>query len=236
MKSAIELYQEAYNLHFRQGRPELARELYREIIDRFPDADERKYAQFLLARISSTVDTPQAQAASSSLPALATLSLLVSFIALAGIGGLFYFIKQQQNALDYFEKIQMGIHAMAQNSDEDALVILREAKILAPRRTAAYILASQIYARKNRFELAESEYKLLLSMVPDNTFAQEQATAMRRKQEEARTASQQAAIQGKLQPVLPPPAATPPSAPQRPQIEEDSEPTHKVLDTEVNYF
>ncbi len=236
MKSAIELYQEAYNLHFRQGRPELARELYREIIDRFPDADERKYAQFLLARISSTVETPQAQAASSSLPALATLSLLVSFIALAGIGGLFYFIKQQQNAFDYFEKIQMGIHAMSQNSDEDALVILRDAKILAPRRTAAYMLASQIYAQKGRFELAESEYKLLLSIAPDNAFAQEQATAMRRKQEEAKAAREQAAAIPSAPVPAPAPVATPLPEPKKLKAEEKPEAPHKVLDTEVNYF
>ncbi len=233
MKSAIELYQEAYNLHFRQGRPELARELYREIIERFPESDERKYAQFLLARISTTVETPQPQSASSSLPAIAALSLLVSFIALAGIVGLFYFIKKQQNSVDYFERVMVGIHAIAQRNDDDALAVLREAKILAPRRTAAYVLASQIYIRKERFDLAESEYKLLLSMDPENTFAQEQLTAVRQRQEEARSQRKQA-IQSVPAPILP--SSPAPVREPMPNLEEESEPQPKVLDTDVNYF
>lgn len=183
MKSAIELYQEAYNLHFRDSRPDLAKELYREIIDRFPDSDERKYAQFLIARISPPSETPH-QPSSSTFSIVASISILFCIIAIAGSAGLFYLFTLEKNSSEYIEQIYIASNLMQKESYDEALVFLQQAKLIQPKRLAAYSLSSQIYIIKNRFDLADTEYKILLSIAPNNIFAQEQLAQIAKKQKD----------------------------------------------------
>lgn len=192
MKSAIELYQEAYSLHFKEGKPELAKELYQNLIEAYPDSDERKYAQFLLSRISSPTEALP-RPGTVSFPVVAAVSILLGLIALAGSIGLFFLFQREQNSSLYFEKVLLSMTAMQSQDYDDALLFLREAKLIDPKRLAGYVLSSRIYEKKGRYDLAEEEYRVLLSVEPNNVFAQDQIryVAKREKleQEEAAKAS-----------------------------------------------
>ena len=238
MKSPIELYQQAYHLHFREGKPDLAKELYRQIIEQYPDSDERKYAQFLLARLSPVMEnTPHAPSASFSF--FAAVSFFISFLAAAGIVGLFFLHRLDEKSNAYMEKIILATHTTQMENYDQALLFLREAKLIDPDREAAYSLASEIYFKKERYDLAKAEYKALLSVSPSNLYAQERLDLIeqREKDAQAKVAEKQKEAQ---QPQIPPPQPAPGTskAPALPPEEEPLKeaPSKNIDKSDVTYF
>lgn len=181
--SAIELYKEAYDLHFKRGKPEMAQELYKKIIARYPDSEERKYAQFLLER-SSVSQEPREAIRTSSASIVPVLAFVIAFVAIAGTVGLFFMMKSEQKSFLYFEKVMLAMNAIQNSNYSMATMFLREAKTVQPKGVAAYSIMSQIYLKDKQFKLASAEYKQFLSLVPKNIFAQEQLSLIAQKKQE----------------------------------------------------
>jgi tetratricopeptide (TPR) repeat protein len=234
MKSAIELYQEAYSLHFKEGKPDLAQELYKNIIEAYPDSDERKYAQFLLSRISSPVEAAP-RTSSVSYPIVTAITILLGLVAIAGSIGLFFLFQREQNSSLYFEKILLSMSATQGENFDDALLFLREAKLIDSKRLAGYALSSRIYEKKGRFDLAEEEYRAMLSVQPNNIFAQEQMRLVTKRGKIALEAQTQAAAP-KTESAEP--SIKPTEAPPLPKVNDRlKEEKTKVLDnSQINYF
>ncbi len=172
MKSAIELYQEAYSLHFKENRPDLAKELYREIIEKYPDSDEREYAQFLLTKITPQADTETAER-TSSFPLVAAISFFIGITLIIANIGFFVFITKEQKSSMYMEKIILAINSIQSGNSYEALLHLSEAKYIQPKRIGSYSLASEIYVSKKRFDRAMDEYRSIIAIDPSNMFALE---------------------------------------------------------------
>ena len=58
MASAIELYRDAYDLDYRKGDWETAEDIYRKIVTKYPQSEEKEYALVHLERIEKLKADP----------------------------------------------------------------------------------------------------------------------------------------------------------------------------------
>jgi outer membrane protein assembly factor BamD (BamD/ComL family) len=174
MKSAIELYKEAYELDYRKGNWEDAEDLYKKIIATYPHADEKEYSEVHLARIQRLKETggederllPSRGTARSSASGLSVVSFLLCLLLLAA-GGYFFFSNMQlRQRIDNQSIIIQGLHAFNNGNLIRAETDFQKAQIAFPKDELPYMLLIDTYIMTEKINLAETELSKWKVTVP----------------------------------------------------------------------
>ncbi|MBD3420953.1 MAG: hypothetical protein GF398_12610 [Chitinivibrionales bacterium] len=88
-KTSLELYQQAFDLHYNQQRIQDACSLYKDIIRQFPDSNESAYAALQLEKIGAE-QVVGTLGGNSGVSIWVILLLAGNLLALAAIGGWHY--------------------------------------------------------------------------------------------------------------------------------------------------
>ncbi len=182
---AIELYQEAYYLHKKEGRLDDAMVRYNQIISQFPTSEEAKYARIQLQSIRQAQGSapaypaysPSGNYAAFSLDNEPTVSAKRSGLAAAGfvfsllaIVGLAVLVFWQYSAMIESDRLQnqqaMQLKIMeaeisiGQGDFERAEKILNKVKV---QYLQAYFVLGDLYLKQEKYDEAVVQYEMLLS-------------------------------------------------------------------------
>jgi tetratricopeptide (TPR) repeat protein len=164
--SPLELYETAYRLHYAENKIPEALKYYEALIKEFPESNECGYAVVQIQKIKSN-DVAASIAAKGKAHPLATLSFLLCLFIMAGVGGGWILL---QNKLSIAQKqASLSVRALSNvinGNDEDALMLLKEMKLLEPTDITPYELSAHIYRKAGRIDKARSEYDTFFSINP----------------------------------------------------------------------
>lgn len=168
MASAIELYQQAYNLDYRQGDWESAEELYQRIIEQYPHSDEKEYAKVHLDRIQRLKGDPKdpelEPVHSGGTGGLAVFCLFLSLILIAGTCFLGYYYWQLQNRVLSQELILQGIVSEQAGDNNAAQMLYEHVRKAYPGNTLAYACLAELFLKhgdKHRAEQMSNEWAIV---------------------------------------------------------------------------
>jgi tetratricopeptide (TPR) repeat protein len=163
MATAIELYQKAYELDYRQGDWEQAEEIYRKIIERFPHSEEKEYAEVHLERLEKLKGNPDdmplkpVSQQSGSGAGIAAFSLVLSFLLLGAVGFSMYYLWLQDKKDKYTDMLLEGTMSEKTGNIKDAVITFKQAQTLLPRQPQAYRFLAELRLAQGHIELAEKE-------------------------------------------------------------------------------
>jgi hypothetical protein len=143
----LELYENAYRLHFHEKKTGEAAVIYEAIIRTFPDSDECGYAFLQLQKIrASELDgTLKSRSASNPLVMIAfTAGILALVIAL---GGGMFLLKQISKENRRSTLAVTALSKLFSGDEESALRLLDEMKDASRQDVLAFELSSAIYRR-----------------------------------------------------------------------------------------
>ncbi len=168
MASAIELYQRAYNLDYRQGDWEEAEDIYKEIVERYPYSDEKEYAQVHLERIQRLKGNPSdpelQPVRSGSAVGLTVFSFFLTLLLIVGTGFLGYFFWQHQNRDVSLELVVQGILSERVGSANNAQLKYEQAIKEDPGNILAHQSLAELFLKhgdKTRAETAGRNWALV---------------------------------------------------------------------------
>jgi len=145
----LELYEEAYRLHYHEKKiPEAAR-IYETIIRDFPDSNECGYAFIQLQKVKANDVSKALKKGPASLYPMLIVAFTSSFIAVivAIIGTLFLF---QQLRLEH-QRATLAIIALSKiycGKEDYALKVIDEMKVSSPLDVLVSELSSDIISKK----------------------------------------------------------------------------------------
>lgn len=166
MKSAIELYKEAYELDFRSGDWEGAEELYKRIIEKYPHSTEKEYAQLHLGRINNLKNAGGEEeplkptrtiVRSGPGSVLGIIAFILMLLLAASSPFLYYLYKEQNNKMNSQEWTIMGLYYQNLGKDKMAKKAFGQAYRIYPGNTAAYKMMN---AKPIRSETSANEAEL----------------------------------------------------------------------------
>ncbi len=173
MASAIELYRDAYHQDYRKGDWETAEELYKKIVAKYPQSDEKEYALVHLDRLEKLKADPDDQElkpsrpdTSSSSNALSVVNfffILISFLCLAGLGYLFWIQKQE---IQYVELILQGQLSEKAGQYQTASDLYKRACKTNTEKPLAFQFLSEFYLSRAEYGLAQSTLDIWKSAHP----------------------------------------------------------------------
>ena len=162
--SPLELYENAYRLHYTENRIPAAVELYKQLIKEFPDANECGYAVIQLQKIkaqnvaaSFSESTPVANEKKVN-----TIILVCLFLSIGSLLFSVYLYGNFSAQLRAEKKLSAtamnALGKIARNEPEEALQLLSELKRLNPKAIAPYEFAADIYRKQLKYDEARNEY------------------------------------------------------------------------------
>ncbi len=165
-QSPLELYQTAYNLHYRERKISSACLVYERIIRDFPQSDAAAYASVQLQKIQAN-ETLRKLARGKAPVGPIILFSAINFILLVG-ALLFGFIqiRQIRTSVDNQKTMARAIGKMYANQDEQALEILNDLKIIAQGDITPYALSAEIHRKNKRFLKARKEFETFRRLYP----------------------------------------------------------------------
>jgi len=200
-KSSLDMYEEAYTLHYQERKLAEARDLYDKIIEHFPDSDEAGYAVVQIGKIdaqSITRTTPSSR--SRPTRKAVTTAVILSCVAcigvLAGGGALFFFVRQNQRTVQQLKTerestrrqivaVKLLLTAVGKagtGHPESAIQIVREVKTLTPGDKTPYIIAADIYQHAGKYDRAIQEYQDLGAAFPLAEFVGDKIAMLKKEQ------------------------------------------------------
>lgn len=163
MASAIELYRDAYHLDYRKGDWETAEELYKKIVAKYPQSEEKEYALVHLERIEKLKADPDAQElqpsragssnAGSAFGVVNFIFILILFLGLAGLGYLYW---GQMQELRYTELLLQGQLSEKAGETKTASDLYKQACKAVPGKSLAFQFLSEFYLAQGKYGLAQS--------------------------------------------------------------------------------
>lgn len=173
MPSAIELYKRAYDLDFRNGDIDYAETLYNEIIEKFPESEEREYASIHLERIRRLRNDPQNPILKSAIRKdgvngmvifnfMLTMLLLVSF----GFGAWFLYSKDRE--LKSLTFVADGQISEKQKNYGNAIEKYLHASKFSPHNPLPHRCLAELYLKQKEFKLAGIEANQWLLLAPND--------------------------------------------------------------------
>ncbi len=164
MASAIELYQRAYDLDYRNGDWESAEELYHEIIERYPYSDEKEYAQVHLERIQRLKGNPkdpeiQPVRSGSGAVGLAVFSFFLTLLLIVGTGYIGYFGWKMQKRQLSQELILQGMMSEQMGNVNNAQLKYEQAQKEDETNALAYQSLAQLFLKHGEKARAAAEFK-----------------------------------------------------------------------------
>lgn len=168
-KTPLQIYQRAYNLHYKEENMQGACELYKTLIKSFPESDVAGYAAIQLSKIQSQAISdrlPDGQASSRDGGSFLTYLMILATLCIIGwlIGS--HFITMKQNA--YMNKLIMVLSNMQTGNETQALVVLNSLKLEKRHEVTPYILAADIYRKQREYAKARKEFELYNQLYPNN--------------------------------------------------------------------
>ncbi len=169
----LQKYKKAYDLHYKSNDPQQAGELYRELIQTYPDSDVSMYASIQLAKIQSLrgpgktfEDVPAKKSRSGVfVMVLLILNLLLTTGVITGFVLHSQIVANRQEGL---AKISQAVTKLSAGKEDDALGILNEVKIIYKGDITPYAIAADIYCKNNNFLKARSEYEAFQRLHPED--------------------------------------------------------------------
>jgi hypothetical protein len=148
-ETPLELYEEAYRLHYHEKKIPEAVRIYEAIIRDFPDSNECGYAFIQLQKVKANDISKVLKKGPATLYPLLIIAFMSSFIALivAIIGTLFLF---QQLRLEH-HRATLAIAALSKmysGKEDDALKIIDELKTASPLDILTSELSTDILSKK----------------------------------------------------------------------------------------
>jgi tetratricopeptide (TPR) repeat protein len=166
--SPLALYQKAYDLHYKERKISKACDLYEEVVRQFPESDAGAYASIQLQKIRADEITRGLDRRwAFTLPVLILLAVNLFFtVFLVVVGSVQLSGAGHRRAQE--KRIERALAKMSTRKDDDALDILKEAKIADPRDITPFALASDIYRRNHDFVRAREEFESFRRLNPRN--------------------------------------------------------------------
>jgi hypothetical protein len=146
----LELYEDAYRLHYHEKKIPEAIKVYEALIRDFPDSNECSYAVIQLQKVKATDITKALKKGATTLYPLIIVAFMSSFIALlvAIVGTLFLF---QQLRLEH-HRSTLAVAALGKmygGKEEDALKLLEEMKSFSSQDVLVSELSADIANQQN---------------------------------------------------------------------------------------
>lgn len=157
--SPLEIYEKAYRLHYDEGDIPGACEVYKQIINEFPESNESGYAAIQLQKVYASEVAEGLDKRSGRPSGLAIASFVLCIVLLMGVGAASYLhyrlLKTETRKQSKMIRALGLAHA---GSDEDALRLLAEVKQLSGDDPAPFALSASIYAQRGDNARAKAEY------------------------------------------------------------------------------
>jgi len=145
-QSPLELYEQAYRLHYHEQKIPEAVKTYEAIIRDFPDSNECAYSVIQLQKIKAKDITKALKKAPSGVYSLFIVALMTAIfalaVALAGVLLLFRELKTEH------QRTTLAIAALSKmycNDETSALKLLDELKLVSRRDALAFEISADIY-------------------------------------------------------------------------------------------
>jgi tetratricopeptide (TPR) repeat protein len=186
-QSALEFYQKAYNLHYKERRIDDAVEVYERIIRKFPDANASAYAAVQLQKIQAnkTVDELRLGRRGLSLP-VRLLFVGQTLLLVAAVLYSFSLDRQMRNRSAYQSALTLAVGKIAVGNDSEALDICGRLKMLAHNDITPFALGAEIYQKRRDFSGAKNELEQYQTIVPDDPLVSAMLLQVARSQKAAR--------------------------------------------------
>ncbi len=163
MASAIELYQQAYDLDYRHGDWETAEEMYRDILERYPYSDEKEYAQVHLERIQRLKGNPKdpdiLPVRSGSAVGLTVFCFFLTLLLIVGTGFLGYYFWQYQKRQLSHELVLQGMISELTGNVNNAQLNYEQAQKEDEMNALAYQCLAELFLKHGDKNRAASEGK-----------------------------------------------------------------------------
>ncbi len=169
----LQQYKKAYDLHYKSHDPDRAAELYRELMQNFPESDVSMYASIQLAKIQShrgsgeTFD--EISSKKSKTGVFTVILLLLNLLCTAGlIAGLVLYSQYVAKRQEGLAKISHAVTKLSMGKEDDAIGILNEVKIVNNGDITPYRITADIHCKNNNFLKARNEYEAFQRLYPEN--------------------------------------------------------------------
>ena len=172
MATAIELYQKAYNVDYRQGDWEYAEELYNKIVEKFPHSEEKEYALVRLERIAALKGNPEDEnlkpvtAKGGGSGGLGITGFVLSLL-LVGVTGFLSFLFVKQNIrLQYNDLVTASLVNQINGDLVSAEIGLKTAIKTVPEYINAHVYLTELYISKGEFKKADKLLRRINKIKP----------------------------------------------------------------------
>jgi tetratricopeptide (TPR) repeat protein len=157
--SPLELYEQAYRLHYQDGKKPEACRIYKALIEEFPDSNECGYAVIQLEKILAENVSERINVSSRTAIIFAVVALAVALVALGGsfFAGSMYVktINEKMNVVSLLNQAQAYI---AIGNTSEAITLLEQAKQKSAPDAAVYMLSGIAYAKSSQIEKAMEDF------------------------------------------------------------------------------
>ncbi len=170
-KTALEMYRDAYNLHYKLGDTEKAKKIYHEIIEGYPVSDAADYASIQLKNLDDNINIIGSTESVSNKktgigPLVVSIMTLVITITIL-VFGIFH-IRRTELKLKNMSDLSMAQNKIMIGNQDEALLILSELKIKNEENLLPFVMASDIYIDRNDFKKARHELQTFQRLNPGN--------------------------------------------------------------------
>jgi tetratricopeptide (TPR) repeat protein len=178
--SPLELYEQAYHLHYDENDIVKACQIYETIITEYPESNESAYAAIQLQKIHTNEVERKLLKARTGVHPVSIIALLLGFITFLGCIGLAYLFISYR--MDESARTSMLFRALSKSSigrEEEALELLEEVKKSSGSDITPFALAADIHIQRNEIAKAKEEYELFKRLYTGqpNTAAVSQTTS-----------------------------------------------------------
>ncbi len=172
MASAIELYQRAYDLDYRQGDWEEAEDIYKDILERYPYSDEKEYAQVHLERIQRLKGDPRdpelQPVRSGSAVGLTVFCFFLTLLLIVGTGFLGYFFWEHQARGLSQELVLQGMVSERIGNANNAQLKYEQARNEDPSNVLAHQCLAELFLKHGDKARAENAGKGWAAVSPND--------------------------------------------------------------------
>lgn len=166
--SALELYQRAYDLHYKQKDLAGACRIYEKIIGDFADSDAAAYASIQLQKVKANEATLElAQSGKRGAGPVATTFIVINLVVLLGGAGAFALLLYRVNSrLEKTSLLTQVLGKMYAGRDTEALQLLDEMKIRMRNDITPFALTADIYRKNHEYLKARKQYEAFHRLYP----------------------------------------------------------------------
>lgn|GEM_PF-6149201 len=170
--SPLKLYHHAYQLQYREHKIAAACDIYEQLIRQFPDSDVSAYASVQLQKIHAGEMTRR-MARKQALPLAMVIVLAVNCACVVVLAVTLAVSMHGGRMRDaHYGRIAQALGKMYGGKDDDALDILKTAKISNPRDVIPFMLAAEIYRKNHEYLKARKEFETFRRLNPGDVLAE----------------------------------------------------------------